>query len=470
MVSDLKSHKYKKGLIQTPMNTIPNTQSVSWTNDRLPEYLWLGLILMNYPRTQGIEKVGTILREISQKNEFILKPKLSEILALSNIEQENIYQIISKNINPKVLEPLTVIFTNSKFPILNKYFNSFTISVNEKIDILSNAVKLYYEHQSHEATDLRFVVTSMMIFQGKLKLPRGSDLEDALKNYPYTHHEDEKMKKYRPFIRTLEMMDIQVSPNKNFIDLFWKELGLKTKCNPLIIGFKQEENQVNYKLYISKYQEKISHLINSKKELSIMDDKFDVIVGTATFTLKIFNDVIEKGLDDSILGRHAYRTILESYINIKYLQKIEAEHENIWQEYKIYGIGKYKLPLLKNREITETKDETHFIEPIVEILINEIVWEEFLDIDLRYFDNKKIKEKFEEVGEKYLYEVLYEYDNNFIHGFWGAVRESSMLHCNNPTHKYHSIPDINFEQKMPSINDDIYRIIDKFSKLIDESF
>ena len=45
-----------------------------------------------------------------------------------------------------------------------------------------------------------------------------------------------------------------------------------------------------------------------------------------------------------------------------------------------------------------------------------------------------------------------------------------MLHCNNPTHKYHSIPDINFEQKMPSINDDIYRIIDKFSKLIDESF
>ena len=77
MVSDLKSHKYKKGLIQTPMNTIPNTQSVSWTNDRLPEYLWLGLILMNYPRTQGIEKVGTILREISQKNEFILKPKIT---------------------------------------------------------------------------------------------------------------------------------------------------------------------------------------------------------------------------------------------------------------------------------------------------------------------------------------------------------------------------------------------------------
>ena len=59
-VSDLKSHKYKKGLIQTPMNTIPNTKPVSWIDDRLAEYLWLGLILMNYSRTEGIEKVCLI--------------------------------------------------------------------------------------------------------------------------------------------------------------------------------------------------------------------------------------------------------------------------------------------------------------------------------------------------------------------------------------------------------------------------
>lgn len=469
-VSNLKSHTYKKGLIQTPMNILPNTKPVSWIDDRLAEYLWLGLILMNYSRTEGIEKVCLIFKIICQENKSILKPKLSEIFALKNSDQEKVYKIILDNINPEVLSPLTVIFTNSEYPIFNKYFNSLHMSVNDRVQRLSKAVELYYKHQSHETTDLRFVIVSIRIFQGKLKLPQNSDLEYSFINYPCTNHEDEKMRKYRPFIRSLEMTDIQVSPNKNFIDLFWKRLGLITNCKPFIIGFKQKENKMNYRLYILELKEKISHLINEKKELSIMDDKFAVIVGTATFALKIFNDVIEKGLDDSILGRHAYRTILESYINIKYLQKIEAKHENIWQEYKIYGIGKYKLPLAKDREIIATKDETHFIEPIIESIINEIVWEEFLNIDLRYFDNKKIKEKFEEVGEGYLYEVLYEYDNNFIHGFWGAVRESSMVYCNNPSHKYHSIPDINFEQKMSSINDDIYRVIDKFSKLIDESF
>jgi hypothetical protein len=45
-----------------------------------------------------------------------------------------------------------------------------------------------------------------------------------------------------------------------------------------------------------------------------------------------------------------------------------------------------------------------------------------------------------------------------------------MLHCDNATHKYHSIPDINFEQKMPSVNNDIYKIMQKFLKIIDEEF
>lgn len=452
------------------MNTLENNQPVSWTNDRLPEYLWIGLILMNYPRTKGIEKAGKILKEISTINKSLVKPKFSEILALSDDEQEKIYEIIKLNVDKKFLAPLTVIFRSFKYPLFNEHFNLSSIRISERIEILTNAVKLYYDQQSYEATDLRFVVMSMMIFQDKLKVFEGSSLPEAFKNYPYTSHDDEKMKMYRPSIRVAEMMDIGNSPNKEFIDFFWKEIGLKTNCKLLVIGPKEKGKNVNYKEYISESQEKINHLINDKKELSLMGDKFDVLVGTLTYVLKIFNDVIEKDLDDSILGRHAYRTVLESYINMKYLSKIESEHENIWQDYKIYGIGKYKFPLLKDRDSSDNEEDSHFEEPIIEMIINEIVWEEFVDIDLRYFDNKKVKEKFEEVGEKYLYDVLYEYDNNFIHGFWGAVRESSMLHCDNPTHRYHSIPDIYFQQKMSSISYDIYKIVEKFLKLVDESF
>jgi len=470
LISDLKSHKYKKGLIQPPMNTFAGTQLASWTNDRLPEYLWLGLILMSFPRTEGIEKIGKILKEISQINKTIIQPKLSIILSLADIEQEKIYEIICKYIDARTIAPLTVIYKNTSYPLFNQYFNFSDIPINNRINTISKAIKLYYDHQSHEATDLRFVVSSMRIFQDKLKVFSGSTFPEAFQNYPYTSHDSEKMRMYRPSIRTMEMIDFENSHNETFINNFWKEVGLKTNCKPIILGFKKKEEIMDYKKYILEFQEMLNHLINEKKELSLLDDKFDVIVGTTTYALKIFNDVIHKELDDSILGRHAFRTVLEAYINIKYLLKIESEHSNIWQEYKIYGIGKYKFPLLKERESEKEKEETHFLEPLIEVLINEIMWEEYVDIDLRYFDKKKVKEKFEEVDEKYLYEVLYEYDNNFIHAFWGAIRESSMLHCDNPSHKYHSIPDVNFEQKMSSINHDIYKIINKFFKLVEKVF
>lgn len=469
MTSDLKSHKFTKGLVITPMNNIQNMEPVSWTNDRLPEYIWLGLIIMNFDRTKGIEKAGKILKEIAQINKLIIKPKLSSIFSLPETEQEKIYKIICKEIDPKCLAPLTVIYRNSSYPVFNKYFNLSDIFISTRINVLSDAIKLYYDHQSYEATDLRYVVISMMIFQEKLSFHQGSEIPEALVNYPYTDHDDEKMRLYRPCIRVTEMTDFENLSDKDFTNNFWKEIGMKTNCNIVAIELKNIGIEMNYKEYISSIQERIYYLLHEHKEQSIYDDKFSVLIGSFTYALKIFNEVITKELSDCILGRHALRTIIETYINIKYLLKIESEHPNIWEEYKLYGVGKYKLPLLKARE-TQINDKSHFIEPLVNVIVNEIFWEEFINIDLRYFDKKGIRERFEIVDERDLYDIFYDYDTNFVHGFWGAIRESSMLHCDNATHQYHTVPDISFEQKLADINHDIYSIIEKFSNLIDELY
>ena len=246
------------------MNTLPNSKPVSWTNDRLPEYLWIGLILMSFSRTKGIEIAGKILKEISQINKNLLKPKLSEILSLPNYEQEKIYKTIVKNVNFKILAPLTVIFKNNDYPIFNKYFYCHEMPIVFRIDTIKKSIKLYYDHQSYEATDLRFVVLSMMVFQDKLRVFQGSTLPEVFERYPYTSHDDEKMRMYRPSIRATEMMDIENLPNKQFIDFFWKEIGLKTSCNTLVIGFKKEENEMDYKKYIIDYQYKLNHLITEK--------------------------------------------------------------------------------------------------------------------------------------------------------------------------------------------------------------
>ena len=89
-----------------------------------------------------------------------------------------------------------------------------------------------------------------------------------------------------------------------------------------------------------------------------------------------------------------------------------------------------------------------------------------LDMDTRYFGNKSIRDKAIEVDEKDLYDYYYDYDSAFEHGLWGAIRESSMLKCNNASHMYHCIADIQDQQKLPSVWYDCKMIYRKITDVL----
>lgn len=154
---------------------------------------------------------------------------------------------------------------------------------------------------------------------------------------------------------------------------------------------------------------------------------------------------------------------------LKYLLKHAKEKPLIWEDYKQYGIGKYKLLLLKAREFGTDKIG-HIKEPILDFIVNEDKWEEFQDTDLSYFDRQGIREKFIDVGEKLLFDVAYDYDSNFAHGLWGAVRESAMVRCENDAHQNHRLPDLEFKQKLPSVARDCREALLGCMKLLKDEF
>ena len=468
-VSSLKDHKLikKRGVIAAPFHRLlqDKMKLSSWSIERMPEYLWLGLILLYYGRGKGFEKAGQILLEISKRIPSLQHPKLSMILNLPNCDQKIVYEIIINRINKKVLTPLTVLYRNSSYPLFNQFFYDSQLSVEMRLDILSKAVKLYYPPQANEATDLRFLALSSLLFSGKLHGPQ--ELSKTFQEYPYTDHKDEKMRIYRPSIRAMEQSSIFIEGNTAFYKKFWRDIGMITSCNPMIIKF--GKNKGEFKALISSGQKVLEYVLFSNKEKSLSDDKFNVIIGSTNYALKIFIEIVNNSLGDKILGRHGLRTIIEIYIMLKYLLKKESEKPNIWEEYKLYGIGKYKLILLKAREANLDKS-SHLIPPIIDALVNEIKWEEFTDIDLKYFDKQGIREKSIEVGEKELYDLYYDYDSNFSHGLWGAIRESTMLPCNKATHMYHSIPDINLNQQLPDVKSDSSKIIKKLFLLLRNNY
>ncbi|CAK8719947.1 hypothetical protein GCAAIG_09465 [Candidatus Electronema halotolerans] len=469
-VSRLSEHRLhkKQGIVATPLNDRLRDQLTlsSWGKERMPEYLWLGLILLYYGREEGLEKAGRVLLDISKKVHNLPHPRLSMVFGLSDEDQHTLFTIVSTIIDKKVLSPLTVLYRPLTYPVFNDFFNIPQFGFESRIKYLLRAIEIYFSSGSDETTDLRFLSLSFLIFSDKLRVAKGLTMTiEALKEYPYTEHSDEKMRKYRPAIRSMEggYSGTLENNNNDFCKQFWIDIGMITSCKPVSIVF--DQNKYTYKDFIRQFQKTLEYIIHSNKEKSLAEDKFDVIVGSITYALKIFIELTEKSLGNSILGRHGVRTIIEILIILKYLLKREVSNHDIWEEYKLYGISKYKLILLKARE-TDLDNTAHFIPLIVDALVNEIRWEEFIDVDLKYFDKHGIREKSIEADEKELFDLFYDYDSSFAHGLWGAVRESAMVHCDNAAHQYHAIPDINSNQELPDVKADSFKTMQKLLSLL----
>ena len=205
------------------------------------------------------------------------------------------------------------------------------------------------------------------------------------------------------------------------------------------------------------------------KEVSPLDEKMNVILGIAIYSYKRFKEAYEHNLFSSISGRSCIRVLIEDHIMIKYLVKNENSHENIWRDYQLYGLGLYKLVLARHRENTAS-EESHFDPIFIEALVNEFKEEEFINMDTRYFDNQNIRLKAESVNEKDLFGLYYDYDSSFEHGLWGAIRETSMLKCTNPAHKYHCVPDVEDANRLKSVLPDCIMVMNKMLLYLDELY
>ena len=464
----LSQHIFKKGKFITPLNDIPQMRSLqdneSWTYGRLPEYIWIALIFEKFGRKEGLEKLYHIIKKLCMLSSDIIDLKLSSILKMDDDVQSKFYQEISAQTSYGTLAPLTLIFTVSEYPIFTRNFYSNKLSIEQRKDILLSTMKKVMGHQTDESTDIRFIVLWFNVTYGKLCLL--DDDASLLSRYPQLDHENEAMCMIRPFIRSCESILVENS-NDVYLNNFWRCISKMTDCNLIAVKYPDEESNIT--LYAEYLHEIFVYLNNLYKTSYPIDEKMSVILGISTYSYKRFTEVCEHNLYNAISGRGCVRILIENYIMLKYLLKNEATHENIWRDYKIYGTGLYKLVLSRHRE-AELREKSHIDTTYLEALVNEFWIEDFIDMDTKYFDKHNIRLKAEQVGEKDLYGLYYDYDSSFEHGMWGAIRESSLLKCENPAHQYHCVPDINNDVQLKSVLPDCVMMINKTIELLDSLY
>ena len=466
--SKLSDHIFKKGKFVTPMHSVPFMKEMpdneTWAYGRMPEYLWIGLILKKYGRTIGLQKLYVIITKLNEVAPTLHVASMSQILALDDNTQAAFYEYLLENVEKEVLTPLTVFLTTNYAPVFSKYFFAKKLTIEDRLQILTQTMDDIMGHQTHEATDIRFVAVYFTLLSGRLHIMQ--EQAELLSQYPRISHDSEMMHIIRPTVRSMEMALVHMeTPNTNYLKIFWECMSKMTDCELYSFPFAEEKQDISN--YHQALHALLDYLIELFKNAMPLDDKMAVVLGLVTYSYKQFDEAYSHNLFNTIAGRYCVRSLIENYITLKYLIKNENDHTNIWKDFQLHGLGHYKLILSKHREHPEITTNCHFDQALINAFVNEFTMEEFIDMDTRYFDAQNTRLKAAAVDEKDLYGLYYDYDSAFIHGLWGAIRESTLLKCSNPAHQYHCVPDIDHNIKLKSVLHDCVLVMNKTISFLD---
>lgn len=462
----LSEHKKVGDTLETPLLAGKMGQVLqlsSWSRNSLPEYLWIALIFDKYGREDGLHIFSKILEEC--KRYKLYESKFSLITKLSKKMQEKFYEILDKYVGKEVLSPLTMVVEADRCPLFYLHYVNPSISITEKVETVIRVVKSNMRLHDNESTDVCYIALWFVAISGKLALGSNvSVIGNALTEYHRCKHTDEVMRMYRPSIRATFQAISQIDRNEEFCKNFWTNLASITPCNPLVLQFEKKGEQFMQYYYDAK---KVIEYIQATNEDKKLDKRFEVCMGITMYIFKLYCEIVENNLFCKISGRIIFRTMVESYFNLKYLIIKEGDEPRIYEMFQEYGRGKYKLVMSKLREEKfHTEEVSHMSKNVMEAYVNEDKDENFLNISLNYFNKQNLRQKAQCIGEEELYEIYYEYDTNFVHGFWGAIREAAMLICDNPAHLYHTVPDYSNEQMLYSVEDDCNMVMRKLFDLL----
>ena len=461
----LSNHIKKGDTLYTPYTNpdgFGSTLSLSsWSQNWLPEFLWIGLIIHNQGRKRGLQKIYHIINELNAYS--ICIPQFSKICELEREQRKHFWSIVLNHVRLEVLAPFAIVVTPDIDDVFYNIFFDYAKNIDECISELLAIIKECNKFHDELTTDICFAVDWFYVMTGNIDISNKLEiLPQALGTYYKLDHSDEVMKLYRPVIRSTFQALCVMDTGKALSKLIWEKLAEISECNPLVVVWEGIGEMEFYKK-ITKVIDYIAATNADKK----MDEKYTVVMGITCYIYKIYREIMEKKLQNDISGRILFRTMTESYVNLKYIMKQETEVPDVYNRFKAYGLGKYKLVMAKVREGKyAVSEDSQFHQKIIELLVNEDMDEAFVNTSFGYFDKTKISKKFSICDEEMLYEIYYEYGTNFTHGFWGAIREASMLICDNPAHNYHMVPDYNATQTLRSVQNDCDILMRKLFELI----
>jgi hypothetical protein len=432
-----------------PMMTLPGVSFQSWANQRLPEMLWACLTVTVLPRAAAlsafreIAAVGMKYRDESgvakakgwSLNQSALPSQPVEIIECI------VKTVIRHPLGYAALRPLLLLESLPGKDIWRAMLAA--TPADDDWRTLGDSVLKTFDHQSQEATDVRWLSLLFKIGLGELRFPESLREEwHELVEYPNRG----EMASVRPFIRSTEMsfsMGLDGDEKQSeWPEAFWKECLDRTQCLPMppMPPAKVDRSQHDFDAFATQLKDVRDALIDHwacTLATSGVDAKHDAVFGFGLFALSCLLEILAVPNGFGITGRVLLRTLAECRISFAYL--VHCGDDAMWEKFRKYGSGQAKLALLKFEETAGEKPR-FVMKATLEALANEDFYQEYVQMDLGHWCGKDLRKLAEDSGTKGDYDRFYGWPSGFVHGQWGALRDTNLTNCMNPLHRFHRVP------------------------------
>lgn len=448
----LKGHVLKGKTLEPPFALLhKKLTNSSWIDDRLPEMLWAALILAEFGRDDALKIFRRVLKFIGQhsKRDQLFDMTLTGIANLAaELQSDLLMNLCYQESIAYALQPLLL------FPSVPARAAWETVLPDGRPDekLLMKAIGLTLWHQSQEATDCRWVKVMAEVLSGRFQIP--PDIAEQWFGYPNVGDQRE----VRPTIRAAEITPRLNSPDLTWPRDFWRVCWASTPCLELPskngIELQTPATSTTSRDAVNNARDSLRQHWQQTHSTTAIDAKHDCIFGTAFYALRILEELLSIGTAQSVLGRLGLRTLLDVRVNLRYLLK--ADKEVNWEKWRRYGSGQAKLNALK---LDGMEQSPSFVDQeSLENIANEDIWEEMVSIKLGHWTEKDLRKLSIECGLKDTYDRYYSWSSAFVHGNWGAVRESSYTTCGNPLHRLHRYPK---DHQLPDVISDAVCLVDQ---------
>ncbi|MFU1904192.1 DUF5677 domain-containing protein [Bacillus thuringiensis] len=453
--------------LMSPFSKLHNLKKTSWKDERLPSFLWIGLIIHLNDRLKGIENVQWICRYFHDKPDE-LRPKeltIEAITQMPDAEIEEFYNYLFNKLSlAEELRPLLLFESFPKKYILDKFINLDESNVNSELKKLYSSVANMLGPQSQLTTDCRWA----RVFY--LMVTKKADLGEMAKDIFYYPEKGDvsgiggMIRAFENSWVAMEYLSGSESETTEWVQQFWNESLDITPCWDLNATTEEVEFTALTFKNIENVETEVREYFYQSRKTSAIDAKHEASFAFVLYCIDILKELTCANIQNGIIGRLGLRTIAECYITLAYL--VKKNSDDLWLSYRSYGSGQAKLAFLK---IYELENQPQFISlETLGNLANEDQWQEYSNINLGHWEKSNLRSMSEFGGVKDVYNKYYDWTSGFAHGQWSSLRSVEFTVCGNPLHRLHRIPAEN--KKLPTVLLDAVELCNGIIKLMYEMY